>query len=406
MIRRLAHITLFLVPLCSLGQTEFVVNQGTDIRINPGCQVILAEGGIQNQSGELSNAGELVVEGSILNDGTLSGGTTSGTFRVLNDVENNGYMIPGQSLFELYGDAQFLRGSNQLDFYDLTLIGSGVKYMQQSISTGGTLDLTDRELRAATNTVFHTNTTSTTVLAIHNEGFVSADEGGGLSRATAGSGTYFFPLGSTVDNFKVRPITIEPLGAENTYKARYAPGPTPLSVQRGPELFYVNPIFYHHVERTEGVADAGLTVFYDDVEDGYFETLASLQTDFWRDNVGTTESDPFGASPELKSFRTPDYNFTSTEVALAAYASELFVPNVFSPNEDGRNDVFKPRGTEPFEYELRIYDRWGNLVFSSTEIETGWDGRFNGKPMNSAVFVYYILSGGSVIDKGNVTLLR
>lgn len=400
------YLVLLLIPYWGFGQSEFVVNQGTEIRINPGCQVIFAEGGIQNQAGEFSNAGEVVIEGNLLNDGTLSGGATSGIFRVLNDVENNGQMLPGQSLFELYGDAQFLRGSQQLNFYDLTLTGSGVKFMLQNISTAGTLDLTDKELRAVTNTVFHTNTVSNSVLAIHNEGFVSADEGGGLSRATAGSGTYFYPLGSTVNNFKIRPITIEPLGAENTYKARYAPGPTPLSTQRGPELFYVNPIFYHYVERTEGVADAALTVFYDDVEDGFFETLASLQSDFWRDNIGTAESSTLGTSPELKSFRTPDYNFISAEVALAAYASELFIPNVFSPNEDGRNDVFKPRGTEPFEYELRIYDRWGNLVFSSTDIDTGWDGTFNGKPMNSAVFVYYILSGGSVIDKGNVTLLR
>lgn len=406
MIRRVLHIALSCLPVVCFGQDEFVVNKGTEIRINPGCQVIFAEGGMQNQSGEFSNAGEVVVEGNILNDGTLSGGATSGIFRILNDIENNGLMLPGQSLFELYGDAQFLRGSQQLNFYDLTLIGTGVKFMQQNISTAGTLDLTDRELRAANNTVFHTNTVANSVFAIHNEGFVSADEGGGLSRETTGTGTYFFPLGSTVNNFKIRPITLEPRGTGNTYKARYAPGPTPNSTQRGAELYYVNPIFYHHVERTNGTADAAITVFYDDVEDGFFETLAHLESNIWRENIGTLESNTLGTAPELKSFRTPDYDFISPEVALAAFATELFVPNVFSPNEDGRNDVFKPRGTEPYGYELRIYDRWGNLVFSSDVIDNGWDGTFNGKLMNSAVFVYYILSAGEVLEKGNVTLLR
>ena len=389
-----------------MAQTEFVVNKGTDIRINPGCQVIFAEGGIQNQSGEFSNAGEVVIEGNVINDGTLSGGTNSGIFRVLNDVENNGLMQPGQSLFELYGDAQFLTGNQQLNFYDLTLTGGGIKYMQQDISTGGTLDLTDRELRAATNTVFHTNTTAASVLAVHDQGFISADAGGGLSRVTAGSSDFYFPVGSTVNNFKIRPVTIAPFGGDNTYKVRYAPGPTPNSIQRGPELFYVNPIFYHEMERTDGVSDAKITVFYDDIEDGFFETLAHLETDFWRDNVGTVEGPTLGSGPELKSFETPVYTFASKEVALAAFATELFVPNVFSPNEDGRNDIFKPRGTEPFNYEMRIYDRWGNLVFSSDDMEVGWDGTFNGTPMNSAVFVYYILSGGEVLEKGNVTLLR
>ncbi len=400
-------IILFgIIPTVLVAQTEFVVNKGTDIRINPGCQVIFAEGGVQNESGELSNAGELVVEGSILNDGTLSGGANSSVFRVLNDVENNGIMQPGQSLFELYGDAQFLRGSQQLYFYDLTLAGSGIKYMQQNISTAGTLDLTDRELRAFSNTVFHTNTDAATVLAIHNEGFLSAEEGGGLSRVTSGSTNYFFPVGSTVNNFKIRPIAIAPQGGDNTYKVRFVPGPTPNSTQRGLELYYVNPIFYHQAQITDGYAPGRLTVYYDEVEDGFFETLAHLEDGFWRENTGTIEGGLLGSSPELKSFETPAHDFFYSEIALAAYATELFVPNVFSPNEDGHNDEFKPRGTEPYEYEMRIYDRWGNLVFSSDKIDEGWDGTFNGKPMNSAVFVYYILTGDRVIDKGNVTLLR
>ena len=130
---RLLHIVFLCIPLIGLGQTEFVINNGADVRVNPGCQVIFAEGGIQNAAGQFSNAGEVIVEGSILNNGLLSGGTNSGVFRVLNDVENNGQMQPGQSLFELYGDDQFLRGSNPLAFYDLTLIGGGVKYMLQNI---------------------------------------------------------------------------------------------------------------------------------------------------------------------------------------------------------------------------------------------------------------------------------
>lgn len=404
--KRLLQIALICFPIFAFGQTEFIINNGTDIRINPGCQVIFAEGGIQNAAGELSNAGELVVEGNILNNGTVSGGATSGTFRVLNDIENNGQMLPGQSLFELYGDDQFLRGSQQLDFYSLTLIGSGIKYMLQNISTAGTLDLTDRELRAGTNTIFHTNTSAATVLAVHDQGFVSADAGGGLSRKTSGSSEYYYPVGSTVNNFKIRPVTIAPTGGDNTYKVRYVPGPTPNSTQRGPELYYVNPIFYHHIQRTEGGSAGAITVYYEELNDGAFETLAHLQSDFWRENDGTAEGPVFGTGPELTSYKTSNWGFGSPEIALAALATELFVPNVFSPNEDGHNDIFKPRGTEPFDYELRVYDRWGNCVFESKEIDRGWDGTFKGDPMNSGVFVYYILSAEEVIDKGNVTLLR
>lgn len=395
-----------ITSLCLAQPAEFVINNGTDIHINSGCQVIFAEGGMDNSAGQLSNAGELVVEGNLLNSGTLSGGTTSGTFRVLNDIENNGIMSPGQSRFELYGDAQFLRGGQPLSFYDLTLTGSGVKYMQQEIFTGGTLDLTDRELRAFGFTVNHTNPTAASVFAIHNEGFVSAEAGGGLSRVTNSAQEYFFPVGSTVNEFKVRPVTIAPQGGDNTYKVRFVPGPTISAAQRGPELYYVNPRFYHKVELIDGFSAGALTVYYDDVEDGFFETLANLQDQFWRENTGTVESPLLGASPELKSFETTNWDFSRSDIALAAFATEIFVPNVFSPNDDGVNDRFQVRGTEPFEYELRIYDRWGNLVFDANEIDAFWDGTFNGKPLNSGVFVYYITSSGQVLNKGNVTLVK
>lgn len=397
---------MMMLPNLVLGQTEFIINNGADIRINPGCQVIFADGGMQNAAGQFSNAGELVVEGSLLNDGVLSGGASSGIFRILNDVENNGQMQPGQSEFELYGDDQFLRGTQQLNFYDLTLIGGGVKYMLQDIETAGTLNLTDRELAAGTNTVFHANSSPATVLAIHDQGFVSADAGGGLSRATNATADYYFPVGSAQNGLKIRPITVAPNAGGSTFKVRFANGPTPFSIQRGPELYYVNPIFYHDVQRTVGTSAGTVTVFYEEVEDGFFQTLAHLESDFWRENTGTTEGPFFGTGPELKSFETPNWDFATPEIALAALSSELFLPNVFSPNDDGHNDVFKPSGTNLFEYEMRIYDRWGNKVFESNDIENGWDGTFNGKRMNSAVFVYYILSAGEVISKGNVTLVR
>ncbi len=403
--KKIIQLLFVFVPAVGLAQSEFVVNTGTDIRINPGCQVIFAEGGMQNSSGQLSNAGELVVEGNLLNDGNLVGGNGSGLFRVLNDVENNGTMTPGQSEFELYGEDQFLRGSQQLDFHHLTLTGGGVKFMLNSISTTGTMNLGDRELRAGPNTAYHLNVNPASVLAIHDQGFLSATGGGGLSRLTSGSSEYIFPVGSTQNGLKIRPFSIAPSGGSNTYKVRFAL-PTPNAFQRGPELHYVNPVFYHVAELTDGTEGGAVTVYYDVDEDGFFQTLAHTESDFWRENAGTIEGPLLGSAPELVSFKTPSWNFSSSDIALAALGTELFVPNVFSPNNDGRNDVFRPRGTEPFGYMLRIYDRWGNKVFESEAIADGWDGTFNGKPLNSGVFVYYILSSGEVMDKGNVTLVR
>lgn len=55
----------------------------------------------------------------------------------------------------------------------------------------------------------------------------------------------------------------------------------------------------------------------------------------------------------------------------------FYIPNAFSPNGDGTNDIFKGTGIGIKDYSLMIYDRWGNLVFISNDLEKGWDGTFN-----------------------------
>ncbi len=63
----------------------------------------------------------------------------------------------------------------------------------------------------------------------------------------------------------------------------------------------------------------------------------------------------------------------------------LYVPNAFSPNGDGVNDVFKPQGEGFTDYKLYIFDRWGLMVFYSDEINKGWDGKVQGKGSEDAV---------------------
>ena len=94
------------------------------------------------------------------------------------------------------------------------------------------------------------------------------------------------------------------------------------------------------------------------------------------------------------------------------------VPNAFTPNDDGLNDVFVPvyEGVEVAKYLMLIYDRQGRLVFKSTNPTQGWDGRdANGMDCPSGVYVYYIhhwtqmdsLEGtGQPVITGGVTLIR
>jgi len=88
----------------------------------------------------------------------------------------------------------------------------------------------------------------------------------------------------------------------------------------------------------------------------------------------------------------------------------IWVPNIFSPNGDGSNDILFVRGKGIQSVLFFIYDRWGEKVFETTDINLGWDGTFNGEPMNKAVFVYYVeatfIDGSKATKKGDVTLIR
>ncbi len=101
---------------------------------------------------------------------------------------------------------------------------------------------------------------------------------------------------------------------------------------------------------------------------------------------------------------------TDYVVITVLYDPVIFIPNIFSPNGDGNNDVLYVRGRGVKSLIFYVYDRWGEKVFESTELEFGWDGNFRGKPMNPAVFVYYVEAtfkdGSSQTLKGDVTLIR
>ena len=144
----------------------------------------------------------------------------------------------------------------------------------------------------------------------------------------------------------------------------------------------------------------------------------------WSDSTGVISS----ASELLVS--TPGvYIFTVTndcesmsgnvqvQVEPLSQAKLIYLPNSFSPNDDGINDCYRgyiDPDVELMSYELKIFDRWGDKLFGTTDIEGCWDGWFNGKEMDPAVMVYWVRMqvrncDGVVVEvfrKGDVHLLR
>ena len=102
---------------------------------------------------------------------------------------------------------------------------------------------------------------------------------------------------------------------------------------------------------------------------------------------------------------TAIYTETIERNALA----DIFVPNAFTPNNDGENDVLFVRGD--FEgMVFSIYDRWGEKMFETTKRDEGWDGTYNGVLVDPGVFVYHLkvqcTGVEDIFKKGNVTVIR
>ncbi|MFK7932266.1 MAG: gliding motility-associated C-terminal domain-containing protein, partial [Saprospiraceae bacterium] len=95
---------------------------------------------------------------------------------------------------------------------------------------------------------------------------------------------------------------------------------------------------------------------------------------------------------------------------LECLPPNIFVPQAFSPNGDGKNDVLLVRGVPIESLYFAVYNRWGQLVFETEDQQRGWDGTVQGEAVPAAVFGYYLkvncFGGEEFITKGNVTLIR
>jgi gliding motility-associated-like protein len=117
----------------------------------------------------------------------------------------------------------------------------------------------------------------------------------------------------------------------------------------------------------------------------------------------------------VRAIGTSDCELSANSLAVTGTASNpfgdgIFIPNAFTPNGDGNNDILLAYGTTIKSLIFTVYDQWGELQFRSTNKASGWDGTYKGTKQPVGVYVYYVeatLNDGQVVKKkGTVTLLR
>lgn len=101
---------------------------------------------------------------------------------------------------------------------------------------------------------------------------------------------------------------------------------------------------------------------------------------------------------------------TEAVVTVKVY-NDIFIPNAFSPNNDGKNDQFRVTAADGYQVlKFQVFNRWGQLIYQSTNFSKGWDGRFKGQPQPQDTYVYFLqirsFNGRIVTRRGTVTLFR
>jgi gliding motility-associated-like protein len=105
--------------------------------------------------------------------------------------------------------------------------------------------------------------------------------------------------------------------------------------------------------------------------------------------------------------------FDTVEIKFRSCEPLVLVPNAFSPNQDGLNDIFLASGVNISYFRMQVFNRWGEMLFESHDLAQGWDGRRGGTNCPSDVYVWLIFYESKALDipvretlKGNVVLLR
>lgn len=422
---------LFFIGWGGVGfaQTNFY-NGGTDVTVYP-TTILYVDGNVLNNIGAIHNEGDVYLTGDWTNN------------------EPSGCLDPTTGKVILYGSAQTIKGTETTTFNNLDCQGAGTKTLDINTIVGGNtgvLSLNDNPFDLNSQTLEVTNPNASAIT--FNNGYIISETeptapGYGRVQWNLGntSGNYTYPFGTvtgvpvpflynvtasgipgTVGNISVATYPTDVTASPNN---RPLPaGVTDLNDANGNESattcadrFWVVDINNY---TTNPTADMTFTYRDDEWDVIGASTNTIMENDLlaWKWDGIQWENPPLGTLNSSANSVTVTGITNSAAWTLNAgefvpfICGELEVPNAFSPNNDGRSDLFYLHGWENCvsSFSFVVFDRWGEKVFETEDTAKGWDGTYKGQPMNPAVFVYYIkaltLTGEKLNKKGNISLIR
>jgi len=192
----------------------------------------------------------------------------------------------------------------------------------------------------------------------------------------------------------------------------------------GISYYYIDDVSVYQCDASVYIAEAGKNVIIckgDSVQIGSAPKPEYYYS--WHPSTGlndTSVANPL-TSPLMTTtyyLKQKDFKFDETidSVTITVISCEdtirnsLTIPNAFTPNSDGKNDVFKVQGLNVKSMYGKIFNRWGQKLYEWNDINTGWDGKYNGKDVLQGVYFYVVsatFGDGKIEEKhGSVEVIR
>ncbi len=417
---------LFLASCFSFGQTV-LYNGGTDITVG---NLVFVDGDIVND-----------VQGHIHNTDSIY------LTRHWTNNEPTGCLDPTTGTVFLDGGAQFIQGTQTTTFNNLTCVGSGLKTLNINTIVGGNtgvLSLLADPFDLNSKTLIVTNPLPAAIT--RTSGYIISETyptaGYGIidwrMRNSAAGNNYTYPFGTVSGSYIPFLFDMTSAGVQSTVGSiaaatyptivtaspnnrPFPTGITNLNDSLGNEsattcldrYWIINANNYS----TNPVADYTFT--YRDLE--WDNTGGSTNNIHYKSSLlgwkwnGTQWQNPrIGINDSINNTvivtgqsGSAPWTLKGTELVCG----EFFLPNAFSPNGDGKNDFFRPRSNCIKTLDFKIYNRWGNMVYTSTSpADKGWDGTTPQGKCDDGVYAYQLnatfLDNTSIEKKGTVTLLK
>jgi gliding motility-associated-like protein len=174
------------------------------------------------------------------------------------------------------------------------------------------------------------------------------------------------------------------------------------------------------------VREFDLTITWSDYE-GWVHGVSAYTLEKYDENGQLLESLPLDLSTSYQEDQSANtyqyiiYKIVASPIDLAngnvesnlleiIYPSKVAFPNAFSPNGDGLNDIFNFESRYVMSVNMKIYTRWGELVYQTIDVDRGWDGNTNGKPAPFGTYIYHTTltddMGITFVKSGEIVLIR